>query len=65
MPRSGSSNKVGSGRNKGKMVPQDGKDLKGGTSKPKEIRGESWKWREREAGALDPLVPPPTYFRSF
>ena len=29
MARSGSSNKVGSGRNKGKMAPQDGKDLKG------------------------------------
>lgn len=28
MARSGSSNKVGSGRNKGKMAPQDGKDLK-------------------------------------
>jgi len=30
MARSGSSNNVGSGRNKGKMAPQDGKDLKGG-----------------------------------
>ena len=29
MARSGNSNKVGSGRNKGKMAPQDGKDLKG------------------------------------
>ena len=55
--RSGSSNKVGSGRNKGKMAPKDRKDLKGGTQKPKEIRGGSWKWREREEG--DPPVPPP------
>ena len=33
MAKSGSSNKVGSGRNKGKMAPQDGKDLKGGSQK--------------------------------
>lgn len=43
MPRSGSSNKVGSGRNKGKMAPQDRKDLKREEPKIKEIRGGSWK----------------------
>ena len=35
MARSGSSNKVGSGRDKGKMAPQHGKDLKGGRSQKK------------------------------
>ena len=64
MPRSGSSNKVGSGRNKGKMAPQDRKDLKGKEPKIEEIRGGSWKWRKREAGG-PPCPPPPTYFRSF
>lgn len=63
MARSGSSNKVGSGRNKGKMAPQDGKDLKG---RAKRNKGRQLEMEEVSGGGgLDPLVPPPTYFRSF
>ena len=58
MPRSGSSNKVGSGRNKGKMAPQDRKDLKGGTE-DKRNKGRELEMEETGGGGTPLSLPQP------
>lgn len=63
MPRSGSSNKVGSARNKGKMAPQDRKDLKGGT-KDKRNKGRELEMEETGGGGT-PLSSPANLFQIF
>ena len=63
MPRSGSSNKVGSGRNKGKMAPQDRKDLKGGTE-DKRNKGRELEMEETGGGGT-PLSSPANLFQIF
>ena len=63
MPRSGSSNKVGSGRNKGKMAPQDRKDLKGGTE-DKRNKGRELEMEETGGGGT-PLSFPANLFQIF
>ena len=64
MPKSGSSNKVGSGRNKGKLAPEDRKDLKGGTE-DKRNKGWELEMEGTGGGGFGSPCPSPNLFQIF